>query len=77
MVIPVMDHIDMYFTNTIKQTSGNNPAIQAAMRIEKKMLNRYYSLTDASETYWIAMAELSLFYDRSIADYCLTSVLHP
>jgi len=77
MVIPAMDHINMYFTNVIKQTSGNNPAIQAAMRITKKTLNHYYLLTDASETYRIAMGESSLFYDRSIAEHCLISVLHP
>jgi hypothetical protein len=35
-----------------------------------------YSLMDASETYRIAMGE-SLFYDCSIADHCLISVLHP
>ncbi|KAF8238114.1 hypothetical protein L208DRAFT_1243896, partial [Tricholoma matsutake] len=76
-VIPAMDHINTYFTITIKRTSGNNTAIQAAMRIAKKMLNHYCLLTDASETYWIAMGESSLFYDRSIADHCLISVLHP
>jgi hypothetical protein len=50
-----MDHIDTYFTNAIKPSSGNNPAIQAGMGIAKKTLNRYYSLTDTSETYRIAM----------------------
>ncbi|KAF8238068.1 hypothetical protein L208DRAFT_1244315 [Tricholoma matsutake] len=55
VVIPAMDHIDTYFTNAIKPSSGNNPAIWAGMGIVKKTLNRYYSLTDASETYRIAM----------------------
>ena len=32
-----------------------SPAIQAALAIGKRTLNRYYSKTDASETYRIAM----------------------
>ena len=64
LVILAMDHINTYFTNAIKRTSGNNPAIQAAMRIMKKMLKHYYLLMDASETYQIAMGEHFVFYNR-------------
>ncbi|KAI9510980.1 hypothetical protein F5148DRAFT_1281341 [Russula earlei] len=42
MIIPAMDHINTYFTNAIKPSSSNNPAIQAATRIAKKTLNHYY-----------------------------------
>jgi hypothetical protein len=53
-----MDHIDTYFTNMIAPSSSKNPAIRAALEVAKKTLNRYYSLTDASETYQIAMGTL-------------------
>jgi hypothetical protein len=32
-----------------------DPAIRAALAVAKKTLNRYYMLTDASETYRITM----------------------
>jgi hypothetical protein len=57
-VIPAMDHIDTYFTNAIAPSSRKSPAIRAALEVAKKTLNRYYSLTDASETYRIAMGAL-------------------
>ena len=72
-----MDHIDTYFTNAIKPFSGNNPAIQAAMWIAKKTLNHYYSLTDASETYRIAMGGTSFVLWSLNYSPCLVSVLHP
>jgi hypothetical protein len=55
MVIPAMDHIDTVFTNGIINTRTLNPAIRAALGIAKRTLNKYYSLTDSSETYRIAM----------------------
>ncbi|KAG2139889.1 hypothetical protein BD769DRAFT_1626323 [Suillus cothurnatus] len=55
MVIPAMDHIDTVFTNGIIKTKTLHPALRAALRIAKITLNRYYSLTDESETYRIAM----------------------
>ena len=54
-VIPAMDHIDTTFTNATLPTSKNNPAVQAAISIAKKTLNKYYSLMDYSELYWITM----------------------
>jgi hypothetical protein len=53
-----MDHIDTYFTNMIAPSSGKNWAIRAALEVAKTTLNRYYSLTDTSETYRIAMGAL-------------------
>ncbi|KAG1759931.1 hypothetical protein EDD22DRAFT_781859, partial [Suillus occidentalis] len=63
MVIPVMNHIDTIplsisftiFTNGIIKTKTLHPALRAALHIAKITLNRYYSLTNESETYWIAM----------------------
>jgi hypothetical protein len=55
IVIPAMDHIDTVFTNAALPTSKNHPAIRAAVEIAKQTLNKYYSLTDASEPYRIAM----------------------
>jgi len=54
-VIPAMDYINGYFTDMIMPSSRTNPAIRVAMEIAKKTLNRYYSSTDASEIYQIAM----------------------
>lgn len=55
VVIPAMDHIDNVFTTGIIKTHELDPAIRAALHLAKKTLNRYYSLTDRSETYRIAM----------------------
>ena len=53
-VIPVMDHIDSVLaTNAID--SRYCLAIQAALTIGKKTLNHYYSKTDQSKMYRIAM----------------------
>jgi hypothetical protein len=57
-VIPAMDHIDTVFTNAALPSSNLNPAIRVAVGIAKKTLNRYYSLTDASESYRVAMSKL-------------------
>jgi len=54
MVIPAIDYINETFTNgTLDQTL--DPAIKAAIGLAKKTLNRYYSLTDLSDLYCIAM----------------------
>ena len=77
MVIPAMDHIDTVLTNGIVNSQLLDPAIRTALRLAKKTLNRYYSLTDKSETYRIAMGMSfcsHLYYrfaDKSLA------VLHP
>lgn len=54
-VIPAMDHIDTFFTNSITPDSDMNDAIRAAVTLGKKTLNRYYSKTDMVEVYRIAM----------------------
>ncbi|KAJ8584174.1 hypothetical protein M405DRAFT_684601, partial [Rhizopogon salebrosus TDB-379] len=55
MVIPAMDHIDTTFTSGMIQKELLHPAIRVALSLVKKTLNRYYSLTDSSEVYRIAM----------------------
>ncbi|KAG2037471.1 hypothetical protein BDR03DRAFT_800635, partial [Suillus americanus] len=55
VVISAMDHIDNAFTTGVIKTDKLNPAIHAALHLTKKTLNRYYSLTDRSETYHIAI----------------------
>ena len=52
-----MDHIDTVFTNAIKPNSDTHPAIRHALRLAKKTLNKYYSLTDEAEVYRIAMGK--------------------
>ena len=49
-----MDRLDRELA-TACVDEGLEPAIRAAANLAKKTLNRYYSLTDASETYRIAM----------------------
>jgi len=54
-VIPATDHIDTIFTNTTLPSSKNHLAIRTAIETAKCILNKYYSLTDFSEVYRIAM----------------------
>ncbi|TFY78225.1 hypothetical protein EWM64_g5786 [Hericium alpestre] len=54
MVIPAMDHIDSSFTTDALATKYN-PAICASLNIAKHTLNHYYTMTDLSEVYRIAM----------------------
>jgi hypothetical protein len=76
-VIPAMDHIDMVFTNACLPTSKFNPAVRAAIKIAKKTLNRYYSLTDASELFRITMGKLSISPRVAIIISFVYQVLHP
>ncbi|KIM52113.1 hypothetical protein SCLCIDRAFT_40861, partial [Scleroderma citrinum Foug A] len=55
MVIPAMDYIDEVFTNSALKKEVLHPAIRAAIGLGKRTLNHYYSLTDSSELYRIAM----------------------
>ncbi|KAF5324406.1 hypothetical protein D9619_011183 [Psilocybe cf. subviscida] len=55
-VIPSMDLIDERLTTIAADVSGKwTLAIQAAATVAKKLLNKYYSATDLSEIYRIAM----------------------
>ena len=60
-VIPAMDHIDKHLATAA--TRGHySPAIQAALTVGKKLLNKYYAATDHSEMYRIAMSNVFLFF---------------
>ncbi|KAH9981720.1 hypothetical protein BJV74DRAFT_797816 [Russula compacta] len=54
-VLPAIDHINSMFTDYTLPTSKTHPAVCAAVEINKKTLNKYYSLTDYLELYQIAM----------------------
>ncbi len=51
-----MDHIDQHLA-TAARNNAYKPCIQAAVAMGKKLLNKYYSYTDHSELYHIAMGE--------------------
>jgi hypothetical protein len=44
-------------------------AIQAAMKLAHKKLNWYYSMTDLSSAYWIAMGKQVIFFSYTCADF--------
>lgn len=44
-----------------------SPAIKASLELGKKTLNRYYSLTDSSEVYRIAMGTLLMLLFISLS----------
>ncbi|KIM83857.1 hypothetical protein PILCRDRAFT_53538, partial [Piloderma croceum F 1598] len=52
-VIPAMDKLNSHLNPHTKKPYHS--AIQAAMRLARKKINRYYSLTDLSSVYRIAM----------------------
>ena len=62
-VIPAMDrmHADLV---TASANENYSPAIRAALKIGKKLLDKYYSITDNSEIYRIAMSKLYQFIFR-------------
>ncbi|PBK73764.1 hypothetical protein ARMSODRAFT_868807, partial [Armillaria solidipes] len=55
MVILAMDHIDNVFATASLTKETFSLAIHASLLIAKQMLNWYYSMTDASDLYHIAM----------------------
>jgi hypothetical protein len=59
MVIPAMDHIDEHLT-TASLNRHYCLAVRVALAMGKKTLNKYYSLTDSSELYRIAMGKFFL-----------------
>ena len=52
-IIPAMDKLNVSLNHQTKQ--AYHPAIQAAMKLTGKKLNHYYSMTDDSAAYQIAM----------------------
>jgi hypothetical protein len=56
-----MDHIDRHLATAVTSNTYD-PSIKAAVGIGKKLLNKYYSYTDHSEMYRIAMSSQTLWY---------------
>jgi hypothetical protein len=54
-VIPAMDKLDNHLNPAMNKPY--DPAIQAAMKLACKKLNRYYSMTDLPSAYRIAMGK--------------------
>ena len=75
-VIPAMDHIDQHLA-TAARDNAYKPCIQAAVAMGKKLLNKYYSYTDHSELYRIAMGEYTLLANCLMQVLYFFQVLHP
>jgi hypothetical protein len=58
-VIPAMDRLDNHLNPAMQKLY--HPAIQAAMKLVRKKLNRYYSMTDVSLVYQIAMGKQVIY----------------
>ena len=69
-MILAMDHIDERLT-TDALNPRYNCAIRASLGIARKTLDRYYTLTDMSEVYWISMG---MFAPPLFVAYILTGV---
>ena len=70
-----MDKLDSHLNPRTKKPYHS--AIHAAIRLARKKINRYYSLTDLSSVYRIAMGKLIYFSFCSHSDFDLYLVLHP
>ena len=77
MVIPAMDHIDEVLSSQ-SLDCRYNVSICASLGLAKKTLNHYYSMTDMSEVYRIAMGMYLIDLSTSSA-HCVyyPLVLHP
>ena len=72
-----MDHIDRHLASATRDDSYK-PCIQAAVAMGKKLLNKYYSYTDHSELYRIAMSKFLIFLIHFKSHFIsLPVVLHP
>ena len=54
-VIPAMDKLDSHLNPCTQQPY--HPAIQAAMKLARNKINRYYLMMDLLSVYWIAMGK--------------------
>ena len=61
-VLPAMDLIDEWLTIDSLNASCYSSAIHASLGVAKCTLNCYYSMTDWSELYHIAMGKLFYHY---------------
>jgi hypothetical protein len=64
-VLLATDHIDSTFTDYTLPACKKHPAVRAALGVAKKTLNKYYSLTNYSELYHIAMGMIFIYFFQS------------
>ena len=67
-VIPAMDTIDRAFTTASMGDDFFSLPIKVALELGKRILNKYYNLTDESEIYRASIGEFSILTAR----FCLT-----
>lgn len=68
-VIPTMDAIDKAFTTGIIDKHILSNPIRNALAVGKKTLNKYYTLTDNSDIYCIAMGAYLFFLTNGTIIY--------
>ena len=56
-----MDHIDAHLA-TVSHDLKISPTIHALVALGKVQLNKYYTMTDHSEVYRIAMSEFYILF---------------
>ncbi|EIW58933.1 uncharacterized protein TRAVEDRAFT_104594, partial [Trametes versicolor FP-101664 SS1] len=56
-VIPAMDHIDAHLTTASHDEQAFDSALRISAGLAQRTLNKYYSFTDDSTTYRIAMSK--------------------
>lgn len=66
-VIPAMDKMHTELTSAI-ENFDYSPALKSALSLGKTVLDKYYSLSDDSEVYRIAMGSINLIY--YVATHC-------
>jgi hypothetical protein len=54
-VIPTMDRIDAMLSSS--STEPLSPSVKHALSFARKIMDKYYSKTDLSNVYWIAMGK--------------------
>lgn len=72
-VIPAMDAIDEAFASGIIDKQPPSNPIRHALSIGKKTLNKYYSLTDNSDIYCMAMSKYNTFF----ISICILTIFSP
>lgn len=71
-----MDYIDKHLASGALNTTYL-PSIRASMLIGKRLLNKYYNMTDYSEVYRIAMGKFIFLYSQVSQLMSVHSVLDP
>ena len=74
-VIPTMDRIDAMLSSSSTDSEPLSPSVKHALSFARKIMDKYYSKTDLSNVYRIAMGMFLMGSVLFHTDYCL--VLHP